>query len=167
MGGPEPWALSGATVTHVNAAQRDGIPSVGYREQLRSRGNALMQGSYLWRPIAESTVTAESRSGSSPNDSLPVTQALGLMWNDACATTYSVPPVAHSPFHNTVAPTFSGHFPLQSPMPSMVRTPTVAFDTDVDQLLAIAMPGFLGRLSNVQIEQQLRSAASQIEVYDD
>jgi len=29
------------------------------------------------------------------------------------------------------------------------------------------MPGFLGGLSNVQIEQQLRAAASQIDVYDD
>merc|ERR1712232_1135782 len=166
--GPEPWALSGGAATHVNEAQRGGIPSakgVGYREQLRSRGNALMQGNHLWRPIAETTVLAETRNESNLYDSLPVTQALGLMWNDACATTYPVPPVAHSPFHDTVAPTFSGHFPTQSPMPSIERAPTVAFDNDIEQLLAIAMPGFLGGLSNVEIEQQLRAAASQIEVY--
>jgi len=89
------------------------------------------------------------------------------MWNDTCATTYPVPPVAHSPLHDTVTPTFSGHSPMQPPMPSMACTPTVAFGNDVNQLLAIAMPGFLGGLSNVQIEQQLRTAALQIDVYDD
>merc|ERR1712232_109552 len=168
--GPEPWALPSAAATHANVEQRDGIPSaksVGYREQLRSRGNALMQGSYLWKPFAETALTAESQCWSSVNDRLSVTQALGLTWSDACATTYPVPPAAHSPFYDTVTPTFSGHFPMQPPMPSMARTPTVAFENGVDQLLAIAMPGFLGGLSSVQIEQQLRAAASQIEVYDD
>merc|ERR1712232_1299166 len=166
--GPEPWGLSGAAATHV--AQQDGTPSaksVGYREQLRSRGKVVMQGSYLWRPMAETAVATESRNEASLNNSLPIAEALGLVWNDAGTTTYAVPPVAHSPFHAAVSPTFGGHFPVQPPMSPIVSAPIGAFDNGVDQLMAIAMPGFLGGLSNVQIEEQLRAAASQIDVYDD
>lgn len=166
--GPEPWALSVAAATH--ATQQDETPSAkgyGYRDLLRSRGRAVMQGSYCWRPFTETEVTAD--------DNLPVAQALGLMWNAAGATTCPAPSVAHSPFHDTLAPTTpSGQFvvqhelpPMPPPMSPMMLAPTMAFEKNVDQLLAIAMPGFLAGLSNLQIEEQLRAAASQIDVYDD
>lgn len=173
--GPEPWALPDASAT--KATQQDGTPpakTFGYRDLLRCRGRLAMQGSNLWNHIAIADATVES--GGNLSENLPAAQALGLMWNVAGATTYPSPPVPQSPFHYGVTPTTSSRpFFMQPQIPSMsppqmppMHSPTAAFDNcGVDQLLAIAMPGPLAGLNNLQIEEQLRAAASQIDVYDD
>jgi hypothetical protein len=49
-----------------------------------------------------------------------------------------------------------------------MQSPAVAFgNCAVNELLAIAMPGHLAGLSNLQIEEQLRAAAVRVDVYED
>lgn len=168
-----------------------GPMSGAYRSHLRSRGRLAMQGSNLWRPIAMAEATAES--GLTLNDSMSAAQALGLMWQSssptstACtqdAAAVSTAPLQFDP--SFIAQTASaGQFwmqpqqlppvppPMQDPvMPASppMQTPTSAGNSccDVNQLLAIAMPGpLLAGLSNSQLEEQLRAAAAQNDIYYD
>merc|ERR1712232_914450 len=127
--------------------------------------------------IAMAEVTSES--GANPNENLSAARALGLMWNVPEETTCLHP----LPAPTTPSTSFSLQPrvppmppPITPPMPSIpsippMTAPSASFDNSgscgADQLLAIAMPGLLAGLSNLQIEEHLRAAASQIDVYDD
>lgn len=165
-----PWALPGESISTSGA----------YREHLRSRGRIAMHGSDLWRPIAIAEATAET--GVTPNESMSAAQALGLMWNASPTAAYSPEPVAQLQFDASARNVNFTMPPPVPPMPPQMPTPSVPMPSmhipanpmimlpescDVSQLLAIAMPGPLGGLSNSQIEEQLRAAAAQIQVYDD
>lgn len=186
--GPEPWALPNGGA--VRATQRDGtLSSDGgcYRDHLRSRGRSAMYGSNLWRPIAMAEATVESEG--ILNGFLSTASALGPVGNIDTTSACASPPMQAS-FQLAAPPTASnGSFfsqpqvlpmpspmqpqlplmPLASSMPALspMHTPVAPENSSVDHLLAIAMPGHLGRLSNSQIEEQLRAAASHIDVYDD
>jgi hypothetical protein len=142
-----------------------------------------MQGSDLWRPIAIAESTAET--GVTLSDNMSALHVLGLMWNASPTAACATEPVAQMQFDTNTAQTAAaiGHLTMHPPVPSMPQqmpTPSIPVSPmhipamtsvlescDVSQLLAIAMPGPLGGLSNSQIEEQLRAAAAQIEVYDD
>lgn len=131
---------------------------------------------------------AESGVSTYGGENLSAAQALGLMWDASPppppqAVAYSPESMAQLTFDGpaaAAAPTehFMVHHPQPPPIPPQMpvpatpmpplHTPAVAPDnSDVNKLLAIAMSGPLAGLSNMQIENQLRSAAAQIEVYDD
>ena len=126
-----------------------------------------MQGSNLWKPIAVTEVTAES--GVNLSADLPAVQALGLMWNAVPTTTCPSEPVSQLLFDASVAsPVASGPFFMEPQIPSMppMHAPSAALDNrGANQLLVLLGP--LAGLSSLQIEEQLRSAAAQIDVYDD
>jgi hypothetical protein len=167
---PEPQGLPG----YSHATQQNGLASIGYRDLLRSRGRLAMQGINLWKPIAASEETAESRWDLS--QSLPAAHALGLMWNVSPTTACSPEPMAQLSFDATAGQTapsqqfcVNAKIPLMPPLQMQpIHAPAMALhNCDVNELLAIVMPGPLAGLSNLQIEERLRVAAAQVDIYND
>jgi hypothetical protein len=160
------WLMHGCAPKDVNIALRGS----SYRERLRSRGQVAMNGNDMWRHVAVAQSSGLDATSGNVQEDIEIARRFGLLMSSTAGEAFAQSSAAQCLFSmpRNIAPmsSTSPQLPNASMSPKLVPTVTT-HGGDMNALLSIAMPTSFVGLSAEQIEEQLRVAASQIDVYDD